>query len=511
MINPEIIKRQLVPIIILLYSIVVIITSWHHEISRDEMRALSQAIESQSALSLLSNKQGEGNPVLWQMLLYYGYQVFNTPRILKVLSVTFGILAIYIFISRSPFTLPIKILFAFGYYPLYEYSVISRNYGISMSILFGICYLYPKRFEKIVSIGIMLLLLAHTNTYGTVIATSIGISLIIETVIRNKELVNNEVKQIRLGVAFTIVTVGLALFIVYMYPLASNIWQNLNDANIAYFKDLVKAMVLPGKSVNKALGFENYLFTSMIIGTMSIYLLGKPYIFIIYIFSYTVIGLLNKWHLMPLATRHQGMLVILMIAVFWLDQVETRTQEFPGMAGRILSKLSNVMPLLLIFLLVMQLANGILAVRNDIRHEYSSSRRFGNFIRETPEIRNAIIIGEPDYRMESLPYYVDNPIYLPRENRFGTYVTFTAEIDKYSLSLKELMTVAVQLKKERNRPVLIVIGHQLTDHGPYKIEYSYDKTFTYKPQSLRELRNLTDVIASFRNAKYENYDVYLLK
>ncbi len=43
---------------------VVIITAWHHEVWRDEMRALSQAIESQSVWELLGNKQREGHPAL---------------------------------------------------------------------------------------------------------------------------------------------------------------------------------------------------------------------------------------------------------------------------------------------------------------------------------------------------------------------------------------------------------------------------------------------------------------
>jgi hypothetical protein len=169
------------------------------------------------------------------------------------------------------------------------------------------------------------------------------------------------------------------------------------------------------------------------------------------------------------------------------------------------------MPFLLTFLLLMQVTSGLLSVRYDILREYSSSRKFADFIRERPELKKAIIVGEPDYRMESLPYYINNQIFFPRENRFGTYVTFNSEIDAYHLSLKELLSVAVQLKNEKNQPVILAIGHILTDYGPYRIEFSYDKTFTYDPQSLRDLRNLTEMIASFRNAKYENYDVYLVK
>ena len=53
----SILKKREVLTIILLYSIVLVITSWHHEIWRDEMRALSQAVDNQSVIEILKNKQ----------------------------------------------------------------------------------------------------------------------------------------------------------------------------------------------------------------------------------------------------------------------------------------------------------------------------------------------------------------------------------------------------------------------------------------------------------------------
>ncbi|WP_260684662.1 hypothetical protein [Rhizobium laguerreae] len=48
-------------------------------------------------------------------------------------------------------------------------------------------------------------------------------------------------------------------------------------------------------------------------------------------------------------------------------------------------------------------------------------------IRSRPEPAKATIVAEPEYLAETLPYYIDNPIYLTREHIFWTYVRFTKE------------------------------------------------------------------------------------
>jgi hypothetical protein len=49
-------------------------------------------------------------------------------------------------------------------------------------------------------------------------------------------------------------------------------------------------------------------------------------------------------------------------------------------------------------------------VNRAISHQQSSSKRFGQFISANPKYRDAILVGEPDYVLESMPYYVGNRI-----------------------------------------------------------------------------------------------------
>nr|OAP96486.1 hypothetical protein A4U53_13495 [Rhizobium leguminosarum] len=49
-----------------------------------------------------------------------------------------------------------------------------------------------------------------------------------------------------------------------------------------------------------------------------------------------------------------------------------------------------------------------------------SSADLDRLIRSRPELAKATIAAEPEYLAEALPYYINNPIYLTREHKFGT-------------------------------------------------------------------------------------------
>ena len=357
----------------------------------------------------------------------------------------------------------------------------------------------------------MLFLLAHTNVYATIISISFGLSLMIEAFVRNKELVKMDVSMTKLVFAFALAILGVVLFFLYMQPFQSLVAGILGGSQLlVLIKKLFISILLPGSYFKEALGFKSGLFASLVIWTIFVYLLRKPFIFLIFFLSVAGIGLFHEWFSAPLFLRHQGLFVILIIVVFWLDRLETRTRDYPFFMDNISKRLSFNMNLFVMVLMVMQVCGAFFIVKGEVyNQEYSSSKSFGNLISGRPEFRKAIIIGEPDYNMESLPYYVDNQIYIAREGRFGKYADWAAK--KRELSLNELLNIAIILKIKYDKPILLTIGHSLSDHGPFKIKYSYNKIFTYDSDSLYRFRKQTSKVASFRQAKLETYDVFLLK
>jgi hypothetical protein len=136
----------------------------HHEMWQDEWQAWLIARDSPSLAALFRNLRYEGHPGLWHLGLFLVSRLTPSPRGMQVLHLLVATGAVYLFLNYAPFTRLEKLLFIFGYFPLYEYCAISRNYGLGVLGLFAFCALYcappPRRY---LLLAFTLLLLCQTS------------------------------------------------------------------------------------------------------------------------------------------------------------------------------------------------------------------------------------------------------------------------------------------------------------------------------------------------------------
>jgi hypothetical protein len=102
--------------------------------------------------------------------------------------------------------------------------------------------------------------------------------------------------------------------------------------------------------------------------------------------------------------------------------------------------------------------SGAVKIYDDVFYEESASRSLGRYLTSHPRYANAILVGEPDFALESLPYYASNPIYIARERRFGNVVHFVRSADS-NLTLGDLLRAGRELEERTGRPTLLVLGH----------------------------------------------------
>ena len=155
--------------ILLLWLAVVVGVSCFHEMWRDEVRAWSLAISPESVWGLPIALKNEGHPMVWYLALRLGYLIFPSPVILKVAAITIAGIAIFLFFRLAPFATLFKLLFLLTFLPMYEYSVMARNYGISMLLFFLIASTYPHRKGKAFLVAVLLVILAHTNFHSAIL------------------------------------------------------------------------------------------------------------------------------------------------------------------------------------------------------------------------------------------------------------------------------------------------------------------------------------------------------
>ena len=389
-----------------------------------------------------------------------------------------------------------------------------------MLLLFCFCILYPFRFKKIILLSIILFFLSETNVHSLIIVISIFISLLLEIILKRKKIINEFANRYHIIAGLTLIAIGIAISIIQIYPDSSSVvFHGLPPLNVI-LKSIFSSAIFPGSPIifhrgyiyNLSLNVKFIIFIGLtiIMWMIYIFLLRKPFILIIFFASVVGLGMFSEL-VYSFDIRHKGFLFLLVIMAFWLDAREvSEVRTYPTQLNKLIAFLSKNKVWFITSLLVTQVFMGSYAVINEIKTDFSYSKKAGSFINEDYNLKQAIIIGEPDYLIESLPYYINNPIYIPRESHFGKAVRFTKK-NKTNYSLIELLNTAIKLHLEFHKPILIFMGHRLTKKGPYKISYGYGNNFYYDNESLEKFNKLTIKIDSFREGGGdENYDVFLL-
>ena len=495
--------------ILALWLAIVIFTETRHEFWRDEIRALTLARQAGSPFELFKLIRYEGHPILWYLFLFIGKSLFNAAVILPIISILIGFSAVTIFIFYAPFPFWFRFLFIFNAFPLYEYSVMARNYGISMLLLFISALLYNKKQNHPYLLALVLALLANTNVHAIIFSGLIVFIWVWDQFLyQRQQSFKFHLRTIIIPVL--IVFAGIALCILVILPPPDSILVQTDK--VFSIREIIRsiffAVFRPDTTFDKIMpeGFPSFgiaiLFFVSVLG-----LIKKPNLMLAGLASYSAMGITfllaysGKY-------RHQGLFLIFLIFLYWL--FNKNHEKFPGRKlFDYFYKAGLIAVTILILGNIFLLKNSVWA---DINIAASASKQFGNFLNQSEIYHDAIVVPEPDYMMESLPYYADNQIYFPREHRFGTVTSWSSEADTY-LSLGELLSTAQELKTSYNRPVLITIGHWDIDFNkPGELHYSYNKIFAWNEKEVAEFKKSTELLTEFSPAfTGEKYRVYLLK
>src|SRR5260370_920465 len=176
---PVALSRTVPWVALLMYGALVVVLEMHHEPWRDEADPWLLARDA-DCVTFFHRMGLSGTPGLWHTLLVplartglpYGSQA--------VLHIIIAICAAAIILWKAPFPIALRIATIFSYYLSYEYSVVVRSYALGIVLLVSVAALYPKRFERPVVWGLLVALLANTNTHSLIIAAMIGAGYAIE-------------------------------------------------------------------------------------------------------------------------------------------------------------------------------------------------------------------------------------------------------------------------------------------------------------------------------------------
>ena len=298
-------KHKLVTLfIIITWLSLVIMVSSHHELWRDEVKAFSYATDADSFVDLSHNLKNEGHPILWYSMLRVVNAIIQTPLTLKIVSIVVGFISILLFYLKSPFKVGQKVLFLFGFFPLYEYTVITRNYGISMLFMFLFAVFYSKKKRHPLILALILFLLANTNAHSIMLT---GLFLMIwffeDKFYQIKNLPNKTI--IMRVLALLIIGLGIIFSVLQITPDGNS---HYNSSVLLYkISSFLKCPSCSFKDIDKVI----FLFV------FALGLIIKPIRALALSLGLIMFALFYLF-VNPITARHQGLLFIFIVALYWM-------------------------------------------------------------------------------------------------------------------------------------------------------------------------------------------------
>ena len=493
------------------YGLALGILLGHHEMWADEIQAWLIARDSDGLLDLLGNLRYEGHPPLWYLLLTPLTWLTINPVAMQALHWTIATAAIYIVVRHAPLRLSQRALLPFGYYPLFEYGAISRNYALGMLGIVVACALFSRWRNIPWRLGAVLALTSLTSVHACILVIGISAGLVLDWLLgqrRSLGLGDRAVPGARVdwvplrcvGVAFG----GVALFVALLLPPedlgARQQWLLQFDASaFAAVLSIYSDTLLPPFGIPEfwfSYGvvvpfIKAALFTPPLLMIVVALNLRQPAALAMYLIG--VGGLLTFFYVKFIGhSRHHGFLLFALLILVWgrkalpsLAKTRVPARATSPRAGRIVGLLATCW-------LVAHALAGIWAAATDIRHPFSHARSVARFI-DAGGWSDALLLGTHDGAVNGVVGHLRTrrAVRYVEGARDGTFVRWdTARLTDRSDAT--IWTMAVALAEERNAPVLIIQA--------------------YEPLSIPEaLRDRVRELASFTGAlsNHENFHLYL--
>ncbi|WP_323209698.1 hypothetical protein [Nodularia spumigena] len=462
-------------LIIIIFSTLSFIGILNHSMWRDELNPWLIVRDSESFGDLIANIHYEGHPVLWYFCLAVLRQIAENPVIMQLFHLAIAISSVTIFCLYSPFNYQQKFLFSFGFFPFYEYLVISRNYAFSMLFLFAACTVYSSRKKTYVYLAILLGLLANSSAYALFISFSLLLTLLGEFCFdiehRNQYFTHSKKFDLFLSLGIIIFALILSVYIITP-PADSYLHGGLNDGWVNQF-DL--------RNLFRSLGrlFGSYLLIIpthkrwldlIVCGLISLFIVAltviklskKPFALFFYIIGNSIILAFTYLRFLG-QPRHFGHFYLILIAGLWLGSYYAEstflTNKFSLKAKTI--KLGEKWQYIAFMLILyVQFLGGIGSFTKDLIIPYSASRETANYMQKN-QLDNEFIVASRDANMAAISGYLGRKLYYPERQEMGSFTLFKA--GRKDVEQPEILEQIASLltSQPNNKKILLILNKKL--------------------------------------------------
>lgn len=444
-----------------------------HEMWRDEVQPWLIGKDSRSLAELWKVSLHQKHPVPWYLALYGLSRISPNPLTMQLFHLAIATLSAFLLFAHAPFKPIHKIFLGFGYYFLYEYTVISRNYALGVLFLFAFCAAFPRFRRSPLPAAVCLFLLANTSVYGLILAAALGGVLLIE-VLASKDLRRRPVFWAGLVIA----GLGLALCLYQLKPLPTSGFERatpfhttLNSGLLVDVLILVPRAFLPFPLpsldfwnhpvldlVPGARTVETVLCLVLLAGAVALLRRSRPAL----VFFIAAEAVILGWSYVAYIgfTRHYGHLFVAFIAAMWIaGPVRGEGERSPERRrGRRCSRLLGAG---LTSVLLVQFLAGLFAYAVDFRHAFSQGKNAAAVIRRKGLDRLPIVahmLG-PCIPVSG---YLGRPLYYVSKGGLGSF-SFAESARYWVVSREDVLSAAESQCRLHQSDCLIVLSLPLLE------------------------------------------------
>ncbi|MCG6553156.1 MAG: hypothetical protein L7F77_12605 [Candidatus Magnetominusculus sp. LBB02] len=431
---------------ILVYFIAALINILKHVMWGDELLVWAIAKKSSSFSELFYNFRFEGLPKLWISIVYILTLITNNMASIQAVHLIIATTAAFVFLKYSPFSKWQRILFIFGYFPSFEYAIISRNYPIGILGIFIFSYMMRPTLQKrnYFLMAMALMLMCQGNLYSIIIAIAFTCTLVCEYLTDA-----NSQKNWTKFILFTLfATIGIICSIYNIMPPNDSVYlgqfnQLKHTISLPHiFIDLIKGVswlwdaCLPIPLLTQHFWNSNailYLSSNIFIllhikaaASLCLLFIGffmvlrRPTVAAFYISAN--IGLIVFISFVyGYLIRHIGHMYFVLICSLWLSYYYEPFSFKSDLLNKLCAFFESKRGIYLNFLIAIHIIAAIIAITLHAKYPFTTAKEAADYI-ETKKLDRFPIASDLDWHTANISVYLGKDFYFPVTGRSGNYI-----------------------------------------------------------------------------------------
>lgn len=505
--------RTFAAVMTVLFASVMLVAALHHEMWRDEILIWMYGRGIHSIRDLVSVIAYEPHPALWYLCVLAVVKIFASPFSIQVLNLVIASCATYVLLRYAPLPRLQKGLFVFGFFPFFEYGVISRAYALGLLFAYVFCALFPYRRKRLIGLSGMLFLLANTSAFGMFLAFSLALTLFVSWHYDKRVGKPWGIGSWRAIVAAFIVALGVVLSVLQTASpsdvgLINHSGHNIFQFNsVEAFSKLAQVYLYNFGQIPALNGFVSAL---ALFALAVLSLRRKPVALFAYLTATAL--MLGAIYFRQIAYLwHLGHLLIAYMVSLWLaacydppeQRRETKCRVSSNPAGTQFRSFADKFSNWFVYaILVFQLLPCAYAVYDDYVQPYSCGKEVASYIRQH-DMERLAIAGDVYYTVQTISGYLGKPVYYLKLGENGTLSWFGDDLppDIRDITMDELAYRVQAIADKEQYGVLLILSYPLNAAIANYLDASFVTSF----------KNSIGGFIQSEKLCYENYWLYVVR